>query len=205
MRETADSNALHQNRWWKIALILALLAFEAMRELYVEQSDQINQLPNLAVGAPSSYRSQDGSFVTAEGRWERTDGGDALPRGVVTIQCERVIGSCIIAETTVQNGYVGTPAITRLPAKFTNTGAEFANEMPTCSHLFVRIDGVHDVTTGNWTPTGSADPECKDYKPVEMRLGAGFQEQEFRNSRHGHFTPIFDVVDPVIGFVLRML
>lgn len=182
--------------WWKIGFFVALLAFEGAREIAVVASDGP---PNFALSQASAYRSPDGGFVKAEGRWQRTDGGEAMVPAVISIECWRERGSCVMATTTAHDGYVFMPDIRQRDAVFTETGAEFTDDWPECQKLFVRIDAVHKVTTAIRSSKPSEDPMCKGGEAqIQMRLG-GFDAKERRAWQNKHFVPLLRILRSVVG------
>jgi hypothetical protein len=180
--------------WWKWAFFVALLAFEGAREVAVLSA---TALPNFAIGTPHIYRTADGSFVSADGRWQRTDGGGAMVPTAISIECEREIGSCIMANTKVLDGYITMPDIDRHKAAFTDTGAEFTDDWPICDKLFVRIDAVHNQATAVRSSKHSTDPMCKGHDPeIQLRLG-GFEQGEIEAWRKKHFVPLLEVISGI--------
>lgn len=182
--------------WWKIGFFVALTAFEGAREIAVMESDGP---PNFAIGAPVSYRSPDGGLVTAQGRWHRTDGGEPLVPAVISIECWRERGSCVMATTSKNNGYISIPDIEQRDATFTETGAEFTDDWRECNKLFVRIDGVHKVTNAVRLAKPSDDPMCKgSERQIQMQLG-GFDVKEHERWRKKHFVPLITLVTSILN------
>lgn len=182
--------------WWKIGFFVALIAFEAAREIAVIESDAP---PNFAIGAPISYRSPDGGLVSAQGRWHRTDEGEPLEPAVLSIDCWRERGSCVMATTSSNDGYISIPDIRQRNATFTETGAEFTDDWPVCNKLFVRIDAVHNLTTAVRTAKPSKDPMCKESdREIPMRLD-GFDTEEHERWRKKHFVPLISLLSGAVG------
>jgi hypothetical protein len=193
----APNAAKRKINWWKVAFFVTLLVFEGAREIAVIN---IGAPPNIAIGTAFSQRSPDGSLVSADGRWARTDGGEPLIPAAVSIECWRERGTCVMATTEAYDGYIHLPEIDQRDATFTGTGAEFTDDWPVCNKLFVRIDGVHNLTTAVRSRKETKDPQCKGSEPeIQLRL-SGFDPEEHKRWTDKHFVPLLSVM----GAVLRM-
>ena len=70
-----------QRNWWKIAFFVSLVAFELAREFAV-LSTSSRAYPSVTERV---FRS--GEYTNVEGRWLRTDGGEALVPQAIRIDC----------------------------------------------------------------------------------------------------------------------
>jgi len=188
---------LRQWNWWKIGFFVALFAFEITREIAVVASYESAMVgPSIA----TTYRSPDGAFVTAEGRWEHPETDERGIPAAVTIQCRREIHQCVIASEIVMFArFVPTPDVGTYDATFTDTGAEFLAD-GICTALFVRVDAVHNMTMAVNTPKPNATGCPNDNHRVLLRLG-GFSAREYEEERGGHFIPLIDAIGGVLRFL----
>jgi hypothetical protein len=174
---------------WKIAFFVALLAFEVAREWAVIASFQ---QPTLLVRARVF---EWGGFVTAEGRWNRIDGGEALIPVAVRIDCRQDRQECV--ETTVQiwDGEVHAPDVTTFEARFSPDAVAYENNQPGCVRYFVRIDLKLKKVLNVRERKANDDPNCRliERAPrIEMQLGDGWTK--VNNPLEGHFVPVLATV-----------
>lgn len=119
--------------WWKIGFFTALIALELAREAAVVAA---NDAPTTLI---SKFVYGGGDYVSAEGRWRRTDGGDPLTPGLVKIECERSSAACHVIEVLVPEGAVWPPEMNEYPARFSNDGVAYSWNAG-CVQYDVRID-----------------------------------------------------------------
>lgn len=147
-----------KRNWWKIGFFLLLIAFEIAREAAVLASED---RPKLLV---SKAVLGSGDYITAQGRWRRTDGGDPLTPSLTRIDCDRAQGTCRVIEVIIHDDYVWPPDVDEFEAQFVADGARYSWEAG-CVRYDVRLD----------TSTSQATSVRSILPPSEQNSASGCQ------------------------------
>lgn len=184
----ADPKPRRRWNWWKIAFFVLLVVFEITREVAVLASDQ-----RAEPSAIKTIYSNDG-YVTARGRWIRSDGGSPIMAGVVSIECRRETGQCLEASVTSNKQYYSPPELDWFDAKFTIDGVSYVNDNPECARYAVRIDTaqkrVFATRDRKSSPTNSRCQKMEER--VAMELGDGYVRDP--DPFKGHFVPLLSLL-----------
>lgn len=177
-----------RRNWWKYAFLAMLIIFEFTRELLV-LSAAARPVPN----GDMMLNHGDG-WVSARGRWLRTDGGGALVPVVVAIECRRQVGECLEATTTINDEFVHIPDVNWFEARFTPEAVTYQNDQPECARYLVRIDfRLRQVISVRERKTSPSNPDCRTLEPrLEMQLGNAYQPEP--RPLEGHFVPIMSLI-----------
>lgn len=182
-----------KRNWWKVAFFVALLAFEAAREIAVLES---------AVGAEPNTRftmfNFRGKYVTAEGSWRRTDGGGKLVPTVTKIVCRKELGECFEATTNMINDSVFPPDVDFFEAQFGPDAISYTNDNPTCVQYAVRLDLKMEQVLANRKRKSTAGDCANTEALVAMRLGDGKEAGEYGREIDEHFVPILGLLKIVL-------
>jgi len=179
-----------RRNWWKIGFFVMLIAFELAREVAVIGSDQQAQ-PN---ASKLVFTFDNGRYITASGRWKRSDGGDRLQPGTVTIECRRDRGQCVEAMVNSIDTSYFAPTLDWFDATFTDRGVRYVNDNAACARYEVVIDTVQKraFATRERKPN-PANPMCKNLEDrIAMELGDGFEPVS--DSLKGHSAPLFQII-----------
>lgn len=175
-----------KRNWWKYGCIAALVLFEGAREVAV-----LNAAEPVHISAIKSIFNING-YVTARGRWWRTDGNGTLVPGVVAIDCNPETRECIEASAAVFNDSLMAPEIDRFPARWDETAVSYVNDLPDCARYSVRIDWKEERAIATRVRKDNPKNEnCKMLEPkLEMELGDGFRVDEGKDEMDKHFVPL---------------
>jgi len=176
-----------------LGLILGLLAFEVMRELYVLEANE----PRYLISPPFSlYRY--GDEVHAEGIWKRSDGGSEMVEGSVVIRCVRAWNACIevnnnySAQFNVLNSFLDI----QRNAVFSADAVEFSNNAE-CAIYRIRLDLKQERVTATREKLSGALPEvCAALESrVAMEMVDGHHNARTNADwTRDHFLPICRLV-----------
>ena len=199
MIHTNEQSTRKKGRAWLIlALVVAVLAFETMRELYVMEVNEPVRLmgPSLAIYG-------DTGFVHAEGVWRRSDDGSPMAQGSVVIECFRAWGVCIEVNNTylpdipALHSYVDVQTIT----SFSESAVDFSNSAP-CADYRVRIDREQKrVLATRDKKSGAPEGSCgvlEQRVVMEMADGNSIQERLDATWTERHFLPIYRALIPFL-------
>ena len=176
----------HRN-WWKLAFLLALLAFEFEREqLVVEQ--------NQPFGGASLTIGRFGHLVSAQGQWIRTDGGPQLVGNSVTIECGIDLQTCTEATVNMIPGAHNAEIFVDHYAtdQFSDSLVAYTDDSSVCAITRTTID----LTQKRVTSTREIKPEataeaCEHIEPrMVSELSDGIKRIGDDSWEKEHFLPI---------------
>lgn len=184
----AGKGWIQRRNWWKIGFFVILIAFEFAREGAVLEG---STPPTIAANASVSYSEP---YVFARGRWTRVDKDEDLVPSSVYIECNELSGECIEASVAVWDDAVGTPQVSRFPAKFSNDSVSYQNEFPACVTYSTRIDlKLKKAFAVRQHKEDMPDDLCKGTEErIEMVLGDGWRTK--KDPLEGHFVPLISLV-----------
>lgn len=189
MTDGASSTTPAKRRnWWKVGFFLMLVLFEGAREWAVIASAEKAQ----PIAMKHIFRYQ--GFVSAKGRWLRSDGGSPIVPGTVTIECVAEQRQCIEASVSSSGKDFYAPEIDRFDATFSDQGVQYVNDRPDCATYSVNIDTKAEraIATRIRKPNPS-NAMCANLEPrIAMELGGGFIPGV--HPTEGHFVPLLDLL-----------
>jgi hypothetical protein len=198
MDDQTTTNRAKGRKFLIVLLVVALVAFEVMRELYVLEVNRPVQLMG-----PSLQVYGDSDFAQAEGVWRRSDGGSPIMPGTVVIECFRKWGSCI----EVNNTYMpGIPLLDSLmevqPISEFSDRAVAYEQSAECVDYQVRIDLAQKrvIATRDKKPNlpkGTCDA-LEDRVVMEMVSGDSPVERVDATWTKNHFLPIYRALLPLL-------
>lgn len=192
MSDGADPPRKRSRNWWKYAFFLTLVAFELTREVAVLATTG-GAVPNTR----ASVFSMDG-YVSAQGTWVRTDGGERLVPVTTTIQCTRESGQCLEANTRIMDDDVFAPELDTFAATFTPEAVTYENSRPDCARYTVRIDlRLEQAFAVRERQDNPTNPDCRMLeRRITMQLGNGYET--YRPTIDGHFVPIIWLLQKIL-------
>ncbi|MXO72076.1 hypothetical protein [Alteraurantiacibacter buctensis] len=179
--------------WWKYAFFVAIIAFELAREFAVLASS------NGAEAIRDADLFHLDGYIRAEGTWRRSDGGERLLPGTVTIECLPEMGKCIEASVTFVDQYVSTPEIDWFDARFSADAVTYENNRPDCARYLVRLDiPQRRVTAVREKVPNASNPSCAVLEDrIEMELADGLDPN--RSSFGEHNVPLLRAIAAVVN------
>lgn len=185
-------NWFQRRNWWKIGFFVMLFAFEFVREIAVLN---INNPPTIIANATVG---QLGPYISARGRWTRLDKDEDLVPSSVSIECNEASKECTEASVMVLDGGVGTPNVSRFPAKFEQDSVSYQNDTPACVTYSTRIDLKlkKAFSVRDHKKDAQNDELCKGTEErIEMVLGDGWKTK--KDPLDDHFVPFMRVLAAV--------
>jgi hypothetical protein len=136
-------------------------------------------------------------YVTASGRWRRTDTDEKMSPATVTIQCREELGQCIEATTGMYEDSVFAPNVSVYPATFSADGVTFVNDAPLCARYTTRIDTrLEQVIAVRERKNDKGD--CAMLEPrLALQLTGGVDPDTYRLD--DHFVPIIKLLGTMLS------